>query len=104
MTNVVRLPSLGSANTEVKKEMAYPLATGGDGGDSGGMDKIGALEKRVDKVEENLASIKDTLAAIRVDIASVKGRVDAMPTTIQLITLVFGILAGAFAIVKYGLH
>jgi aspartate/methionine/tyrosine aminotransferase len=43
------------------------------------------------------------LKAIRSDLAEVKGRVNAMPAAWQLITLVFGILGGAFLIVRLGL-
>lgn len=121
MSNVVRMPSLGTANTEIKKEMAYPLATGGDGGDSGGMDRLASLEKRADKVDDAIVAIKETLASISARMATkddiialsgrisaiegrigkVEGRLEGLPTTskilglITLAVLVGGAILGA---------
>ena len=50
-----------------------------------------------------MKDMRADLKAIRSDLAEVKGRVNAMPAAWQLITLVFGILGGAFLIVRLGL-
>lgn len=60
--------------------------------------RFGAIDTRLADISGKI----DTKASAT-DVAGIKGRVDALPTTWQLITLVFGILGGAFLIVKFGL-
>lgn len=71
---------------------------GGDGG--GTFDAM--MEARVARIEDDMKEIRADLKAIRIDVAEMKGRVASLPTTWQLITLVFGILGGAFLILKFG--
>lgn len=76
------------------------------GGNGGGMDgeRLIAIEKRMDTVEAKLDKLSEAITALRVDVAAMRGRLDAVPTIWQMITLVFGILGGAFVILKFGLH
>ena len=68
----------------------------------------GKLDKILDRLtahDVKLASIEaklDTMASAT-DLARIEGRVEALPTTWQMITLVFGILGGAFLILRFGL-
>jgi hypothetical protein len=61
------------------------------------------MEPRVARLEDEMREIKSDLKAMRADLAWVKGRMEALPTTWQMITLVFGILGGAFLILRFGL-
>ncbi|MFG1376980.1 hypothetical protein [Xanthobacter autotrophicus] len=60
------------------------------------------MEARVARLEDDMKEIRSDLKALRIDVAEMKGRVASLPTTWQLITLVFGILGGAFLILKFG--
>ncbi|MBF0850465.1 hypothetical protein HKD27_05935 [Gluconobacter sp. R75690] len=83
---------------------------GGGGGDNGGMDdltrRVGALETKMDKVQEALVSIqvtlarmeekaatKDELSNVRVEVAEMKGRVAKLPSLAQIAALLA--IAGA---------
>lgn len=76
---------------------APPLPPGGDG------PTFGDMEHRVARLEDDMREIRSDLKALRVDMAEMKGRVASLPTTWQMITLVFGILGGAFVIIRFGL-
>lgn len=72
--------------------------TGGGGGDIyGGMEaRVADLEKRTGKIEEKIDKVL-------IDLAEIKGKLSGMPTTWQIVTLVFAIMAGSFAIIRFGL-
>ncbi|WP_448952193.1 hypothetical protein [Labrys neptuniae] len=57
---------------ESKKQIA-PLAKGGDGGDSGGMDRIGRLESDVEYIKRDIADLKTNVHKIQDDIGSKGG-------------------------------
>ena len=61
------------------------------------------LETKASAVD--LAEIKEKLEtrASAIERAEIKGRVSVLPTIFQMISLVFGILGGAFLILKFGL-
>lgn len=69
----------------------------------GGGGTFDNMEPRVARLEDDMREIKSDLKAMRADLAWVKGRMEALPTTWQMITLVFGILGGAFLILRFGL-
>lgn len=50
--------------------------------------------------EHRIESKLDTLIK---DVAEMKGRLSAMPTTWQMVALVFAILGGGWAIIRFGL-
>ena len=101
--------------------------TGGGGPTGGDMEgRVRALETNFEKMDGKLDKILDRLAAHDVklasldgkletidakldtkasatDLARIAGRVEALPTTWQMITLAFGILGGAFLILRFGL-
>lgn len=82
--------------------------TGGSGGGaSGDMEavwkKFEDQDNRFDKIEGKLDKLLESMNDVRVDLARVEGRVNSLPSTWQMITLVFGILGGAFLIVRFGL-
>jgi hypothetical protein len=66
-----------------------PLQLGGGGGTFDGM------EQRVQRLEEDVKEIKVDLKAVRVDMSYIKGRLDSMPTTIQLIMFAVAVFAAA---------
>lgn len=63
--------------------------TSGDG-TSGGM-----LEARVARLEDDMKEVKGDIKAMRTDLSYIRGKVDAMPTTLQLIAFVVAIFAAA---------
>lgn len=103
-----------------------PLLSGGGGG--GTFDpmeaRVTVLEKNFEKIDGKLDKLIDgfndfrrstevKLASIEAELklkssaselSEVKGRVASLPTIWQLIGLVFVILGGAFAIVRFGLQ
>ena len=56
------------------------------------------FEARLERIDATLEC-----KASAADVAEVRGMVRSLPTFVHMITLVFGILAGAFAILRYGL-
>ena len=89
-------PSIDAAGQDnsASSDASLPLASGGNGGNSGGMDRIDALEKRVDRLVEGLDRISTTLTTIdgkldrgpsseavnkiAVDVAEMKGRLSGL--------------------------
>lgn len=67
-----------------------PAAKGGDGGDT-----LDPMEARVERLEDDMKELKADIKALRVDVAHVRGRVDAMPTTVQLLMFVVAIFVAA---------
>jgi hypothetical protein len=53
---------------------------------------------------KRLTSDIGDLKRLIVDVAEIKGRLSQMPTTVQLIGLVFGLFAAAFALLKLTGH
>lgn len=74
-----------------------PLKSGGGDGTSSDMtERVANLEKRFDRFETKLDAVVK-------DLAEVKGRVNAMPTSWQLLGMILAILGAAFAIIRFGL-
>ena len=86
----------------------------GDGGQPHPSDmerRVTALENDMREIKADLkrlvadvAEIKRDMLGMKLDVAEIKGRLSQTPTTIQLISLVFGIMAAAFAILKFTGH
>lgn len=53
------------------------------------------MDARVDRLEDDMKELRADLKAIRGDLQYVRGRLDAMPTTIQLLGFVVAIFAAA---------
>jgi septal ring factor EnvC (AmiA/AmiB activator) len=65
--------------------------------------RVDDLEKDMSEVRADIKAIRSDMIAIRTDVAEIKGRLSAMPTTWQMVGLVFAIMAGSFAILRFGL-
>ena len=52
----------------------------------------------------DVTEMKRDMLGMKLDVAEIKGRLSQTPTTIQLISLVFGIMAAAFAVLKFTGH
>jgi hypothetical protein len=86
----------------------------GDGGQPHPSDmerRVTALETDMREIKADLkqliadvVEIKRDMLGIKLDVAEIKGRLSQTPTTIQLISLVFGIMAAAFAVLKFTGH
>jgi Tfp pilus assembly protein PilO len=80
----------------------------------GGGGTIDDMEARVAGLEDDMREIRTDLKAIRTDltelkpvrleVAEIKGRLSQLPSTKEMIGLVFLVLGGAFAIFKYGMR
>ena len=53
------------------------------------------MDARVDRLEDDMKELRANLKAIRSDLQYVRGRLDAMPTTIQLLGFMVAIFAAA---------
>jgi hypothetical protein len=69
----------------------------------GGGGSFDGMEPHIARLEEDMREIKADLKSMRADLAWMKRRPESLPTMIQMITLVFGILGGAFQILRFGL-
>jgi len=65
------------------------LKSGGGGGTSDG------IETRVAKLEDDMKEIKTDMKTVLKDLAYLRGKVDSLPTTIQLIGFTLAIFAAA---------
>lgn len=70
------------------------LQHGGGGGNDGRM------EKRIEALEQKFDKMNDKLDAIGKDLSYLRGKVDTLPTTIQLLGFVVAVLAIA-GLAKY---
>lgn len=87
MTNVERI---------IARRPAMAVTTEHSGGDGSGIDgRIAALESDVKELKTDLKAMRTDIGALRVDIAHVRGRIDSMPTTIQLLMFVIAIFVAA---------
>jgi hypothetical protein len=77
--NVVRL----------MRDDGSPLNSGGGGGNYSGM------EPRVAALEADMKEIKSDLKKVLVDLSYLRGKVDAMPSTLQLIGFAIAIFVAA---------
>ena len=94
-----------------------PLAKSGGGDDHGGM------ENRLQRLEDDMREVKVDLKALRTDVndlkkdviglrvdmgelkgrmSAVEGRLSLLPTTWQMFTFMMSMMAGVFAIVRFG--
>lgn len=62
-------------------------------GDGGGT--YDAMEARVKNLENDMSDVKSDLKAMRSDLSYIRGRLDSMPTTIQLLMFVIAIFVAA---------
>jgi hypothetical protein len=58
----------------------------------------------VAELKRDLAEVKRDMLGMKLDVAEIKGRLSQTPTTVQLISLDFGIMAAAFAVLKFTGH
>ena len=61
------------------------------------------MEARVSHLEKDMTELKADVKAIRLDMAEVKGKLSGMPNTWQIVGLVFAIMGGSYAIIRFGL-
>lgn len=79
-----------------EKVVPFPGEHGGGGGD-GTLDP--PLSQRVSRLEQDVKELKADVKAARLDLAEIKGRLGAMPTTIQLVAIILATWGGDVALV-----
>jgi hypothetical protein len=62
--------------------------SGGGGGGGGAFDP---MDFRIDRLEADMSELKADMKAMLKDVSYIRGRLDAMPTTIQLLMFVIAI-------------
>lgn len=93
MANEERSLRLVSSRLDEVVSRAH-LQSGGGGGTFNGM------EARVKALEDGMSDIKSDLKAIRNDLAYLRGKVDSMPSTLQLGGFILAVL-GIAGLAKY---
>jgi hypothetical protein len=53
------------------------------------------MEARIKHLEQDMSEVKSDMKAVRTDLAHIKGRLDAMPTAIQLLGFVVAVFIAA---------
>lgn len=71
-----------------------PLKSGSGGGTSDGM------EARVKRLEDDGKELRSDLKTIMRDLSEIKGRVNAMPTTWQMIGLIVAMAIAIFTVIR----
>lgn len=80
------------------------LKSGDGGGTFDDMDaRIKVLEYRAEQADKVFARIDSKLDGLVKDLSEVKGRINAMPTTWQLLGMILAIMGASFAIIRFGL-
>lgn len=106
--NIYPFPNMENTEKEQKEVdnllSRVPLKGGGGGGTFDGMEavwkKFEEQDKRFDKLDAKVERVQDSVNSIRTDLARIEGRLNAMPTTIQLIGFVIAIFVAA-GLLKY---
>ena len=61
----------------------------------GGGDTFDPMEARVQRLEDDMAELRADVKAMRGDLSYIRGKLDAMPTTTQLILFAIAIFVAA---------
>lgn len=91
--------SVGLLRRELERLQAanHALKSGDGGGTSDGM------EARVKRLEDDGKELRQDLKTILRDLSEIKGRVNAMPTTWQMVGFVVALCVAFFAYMRLGL-
>jgi hypothetical protein len=74
--------------------VTVPLAGGGGPPHDDGMEaRMSSVEAAIGRIDASLARIETTTRKIELDVAELKGRISQLPTAIQMIGMVLGVLA-----------
>src|SRR5262249_52322918 len=87
---------LRQQNLKLEQEKREALKNGGGGGRFDGMEpRIAKLESGMTDIKVSLSRIEESLKAVALssDLKELKGKVDTLPTTLQLISFVIAILS-----------
>ena len=83
---------------ELEAEKQPTLHSGGGGGTFSD-----DMEARVKRLEEDAKDVRGDLKAIRLDLAEMKGRLQAMPTTWQMVGFIVACAIAMFTVVRFAL-
>ena len=65
--------------------------------------RVKVLEYRADQAEKRMERVDSKLDRALEGIARIEGRINAMPTTWQLVGLILAVLGASFAIIRFGM-
>jgi hypothetical protein len=60
-------------------------------------------KSEVRAIRTDITGLRADIAGLRADVARIEGKLSNMPTTWHLVALIFVILAGSFAIIRFRL-
>lgn len=89
--------------SEYQKRDASLKSGGGDGTFDGMEPRVKVLEYRADQADKRMERVDTKLDRALEGIARIEGRINAMPTTWQLVGLILAVLGASFAIIRFGL-
>lgn len=70
---------------------------------SGGSGTSDGMEARVKRLEEDGKELRQDLKTIMRDLSEIKGRVNAMPTTWQMVGFIVALCVAFFTYIRFGL-
>ncbi|WP_108397586.1 hypothetical protein [Devosia submarina] len=94
------IPSLAAERARrdaLRAAKQEPLKSSGGGGTSDGM------EARIKRLEEDGKELRQDLKTIMRDLSEIKGRVNAMPTTWQMVGFIVALCVAFFTYIRFGL-
>ena len=80
------------------RDKPEPALKGGDGGGT-----YDGMEARVKRLEDDGKELRQDLKTIMRDLSEIKGRVNAMPTTWQMVGFVVALCLAFFTYMRFGL-
>ena len=90
----------------IEAAMQRRFGAGSSSGGGGELEKrLAGVEKKLDEMAAQIQLTRTDMAGVAkaVDVAELKGRVTQLPTTWQLLGLIFAMFGMAFALVRFGL-
>lgn len=88
-------------SVEVADDSTRTLKDGGGDGTFDAMEaRVKALEDRFEKMDSKLDTIIGDISSLRTDLAYLKGKVDSMPTSLQLLGFAVAVFVAA-GLIRY---
>ncbi len=89
---MTKLHDLTGLNRTVE-DFRRSLDRGGSG--EGGGDGGNGLERRLERLEKSVSEVESDVKSMRNDLSYIKGKLDGMPTTLQLVAFAVAVFVAA---------